>query len=58
MSFPVNETAVIVVTVGPEVISFSIGEVLLEKASKSLSILKSHCSVAPFHEIFELSLVS
>jgi hypothetical protein len=58
VSFTVNETTMIVVTVGPEVIAFAIREVLLEKASKSLSILKSHRSVAPFHEIFELSLVS
>jgi hypothetical protein len=58
VSFTVNETAMIVITVGPEVIAFAIGEVLLEKASKSLSVLKSHRSVAPFHEIFELSLVS
>ena len=58
MSFSVYETSVIVVSVGPEVISFSVGEVLLEIASKSLSILESHRSITPFHKILELSLVS
>jgi hypothetical protein len=57
VSLAVDEVAVVVISVGPEVVSLSVGEVLLEKTSKGLSVFESHCSIAPFHEIFELSFI-
>lgn len=58
MPFSVCKLPVIDVSVCPIVIPVAIGQILLKCPCVSLSVIKSHSPVSPFHKIFEFAFIS